>query len=80
MTCREFAAFLDDYLAGVLSAEETASFRRHLAVCKDCVAYLDGYQRTVDAVQRLRASDAPVPNDVPEELVQAILRARKAND
>jgi anti-sigma factor RsiW len=78
MTCREFAQFLDSYLAGELSPEEVAEFQRHLAVCDHCVAYLDGYQKTVDAVRRLRDSEADVPETVPEELVQAILLAKRA--
>lgn len=77
MTCREFAEFLDAFLAGTLLGEEAAAFRRHLAVCPHCVTYLDGYQRTVDACQRLRAA-ADVPSDVPKDLVAAILASRKS--
>jgi anti-sigma factor RsiW len=76
MTCREFAEFLDAFLAGALPAEQAAVFERHLAICTHCVTYLDGYRRTVDACQRLRDTDA-VPAEVPDELVQAILAARK---
>jgi anti-sigma factor RsiW len=77
MTCREFAEYLDAYLAGELPPEEVAEFDRHLAVCETCIAYLDGYRGTVDACRKLGAADGPVPDDVPEELVQAILKARK---
>lgn len=77
MTCREFAEFLDAFLDGSLLAEERASFDRHLAVCTHCVAYLDTYRRTVDACRGLGAPDAQVPADVPDELVRAILSARK---
>jgi anti-sigma factor RsiW len=76
MTCREFAEFLDAFLAGALAAEEVAAFHRHLAVCPHCVSYLDGYRRTVDACQRLRNAEA-VPPEVPEDLVAAILASRK---
>ncbi len=76
MTCREFAEFLDAFLASALSAEEMATFRRHLAVCSHCVTYLDTYQRTVDAYQRLRAADK-VPPEMPKDLVAAILASRK---
>ena len=76
MTCREFAEFLDAYIAGELPAEEVAEFRRHLAVCAHCVAYLATYRATVDICQRLRAQAGPVPGDVPEQLVQAILQSR----
>lgn len=72
MTCREFAEFLDAYLAGTLPTEQRNVFRRHLAVCAHCVSYLDSYQRTVDACAKLRTAD-DVPADVPDDLVQAIL-------
>lgn len=77
MTCREFAAFLDDYLAGTLPPAQRAEFEHHLGICRDCVVYLDGYRRTVQAVRALRGDGDAVPDDVPEDLVQAILQARK---
>ncbi|MBL8728924.1 MAG: zf-HC2 domain-containing protein [Planctomycetes bacterium] len=77
MTCREFAEFLDAFLAGTLLAEEMAAFHRHLAVCVHCVTYLDTYRRTVDACRRLGATGEDVPAEVPEELVQAILASRR---
>ncbi|HEX5050693.1 MAG TPA: zf-HC2 domain-containing protein [Planctomycetota bacterium] len=77
MTCREFAEFLDAFLARTLLAEEDRAFRRHLAVCADCVNYLDTYRRTVDACRQLGADDEQVPADVPEDLVHAILAARR---
>jgi predicted anti-sigma-YlaC factor YlaD len=77
MTCREFAEFLDAFLAGTLSGEEGASFRRHLAVCTDCQSYLDTYRRTVDLCESMRR-DAELPRDVPEDLVKAILQSRRA--
>jgi anti-sigma factor RsiW len=78
MNCREFTEFLHDYLLGDLPAEERAEFDKHLAECPWCVAYLDGYKKTM---QLARAAfpvpdGAPPPSDAPEELVQAILRAR----
>lgn len=81
MTCREFAEFLDAFLAGALPVEQASAFHRHLAVCAQCVAYLDSYRRTVDACRKLgeRKLDdpaEPLPADVPEDLVQAILASR----
>jgi anti-sigma factor RsiW len=78
MNCREFTGFLDDYLFGTLPAEERSEFEKHLAECPWCVAYLDSYQKTIALEKAAFAApdDAPLPADVPEELVQAILRAR----
>jgi len=77
MTCREFAEFLDAYFAGALAPAELAEFRRHVALCPACVAYLDSYGKTIDLCHRLGQQQREVPADVPEELVRAILAARK---
>ena len=78
MNCREFTEFLHDYLFGNLPAEERAVFEEHLNECPWCVSYLDSYRKTI---QLGRAAfdtprDASPPADAPEELIQAILRAR----
>jgi anti-sigma factor RsiW len=78
VNCREFTEFLHEYLFGNLSAEERAEFDKHLAECPWCVAYLDSYQKTIQLEQAAFSApaDAPPPADAPEELIQAILRAR----
>jgi anti-sigma factor RsiW len=78
MNCREFTEFLHEYLFGNLPAEERAEFEKHLAECPWCVAYLDSYRKTIDLVQAAFAdsNEGPPPADAPEELIQAILRAR----
>ena len=78
MNCREFTAFLHDYLLGGLPAEESAEFDKHLAECPWCVAYLDSYQKTMQLARAAfpAPEDAPPPGDAPEELIQAILCAR----
>jgi anti-sigma factor RsiW len=78
MNCLEFTKFLHDYLLGGLLAEVRAEFDRHLAECPWCVAYLDSYKKTMQLAQAgfAAAEDAPPPSDAPEELIQAILRAR----
>jgi len=79
MTCREFADFILDYLAAELSSESRALFEHHLDVCANCRKYLDAYQQTVALGRRaFEAEDAPVPDEVPEELVKAVLAARRS--
>jgi anti-sigma factor RsiW len=80
MNCREFTEFLHEYLSGNLPAEERAVFDKHLAECPWCVAYLDSYQKTMELEQAAFAAsdDAAAPSDAPEELIQAILRARSS--
>ena len=78
MTCREFADFIADYLSNELAADTRAAFDHHLARCPNCKTYLAGYEETVKLGKRAFADDeAAVPSAVPEELVQAILSARK---
>jgi anti-sigma factor RsiW len=80
MNCREFTEFLHEYLFGNLPETERVAFESHLAECPWCVAYLENYRRTIELEQAAfaDAADAPPPADAPEELIQAILRARTA--
>jgi anti-sigma factor RsiW len=78
MTCRELADFLMDYLSGDLPDLERTAFERHLSLCQNCEEYLRQYQTTVEAGRRAFAHpDDNVPVDVPEQLVLAILAARR---
>lgn len=78
MTCSEFSEFLDAYLAGELAPAERAEFQRHLAACKHCVDYLATYEQTVKLGKAaFETPEAEVPQKVPEDLVRAILAARK---
>jgi len=78
VTCREFVDFLDDYLSGALGDEARGGFHAHLAACPSCVAYMKTYQAAVQLGRSvLTRSDEPVPEEVPEELVRAILATRK---
>ena len=75
ITCRELIGFIADYLDGELAAPMRHEFERHLKVCPSCVAYLEGYRRTIQlGKMALAPTDDPAP--VPEELVRAIRAAR----
>jgi anti-sigma factor RsiW len=79
VTCREFADFMADYLSGELPADTRARFDHHVSLCVNCRRYLAGYETTVALGKRaFEDDDAPVPADVPEELVRSILAARKS--
>lgn len=78
MTCREFTAFLADYLAGELPGSQRQAFHAHLAECPSCVAYMNTYQETIRLGRAaFRSGGQDVPEEVPEDLVQAILSARR---
>jgi anti-sigma factor RsiW len=76
LTCRELDEFLADYCAGELSPDDRAVFEQHLAECTDCATYLRNYGETVRLAREAYA-DGPVPAEVPEGLVRAILDVRK---
>lgn len=76
MTCREVVDFLMDYLGGDLPAAERAVFEAHLGKCPPCVAYLDMYKATV-RLGKAACCDENQAREVPEDLVQAILAARR---
>ncbi len=79
MTCKDFITFLMDYLSGDLPEGQQTLFEKHLEVCASCVAYLSNYRDTVELSKAAMCDpDGPVPEEVPEELVAAVLSARKA--
>jgi anti-sigma factor RsiW len=78
MTCRELVEFLMDYLDGQLSEPERMCFEEHLGECPDCVAYLATYREAIRlGKEACTAGNDSIPTDVPEELVRAILAARR---
>ena len=77
MTCRELVDFLMEYLEGDLPEDTRSVFEEHVGFCPPCKAYLDTYRVTVTLGQGVCGDpEGPVPDDVPEQLVQAILAAR----
>ena len=74
ITCRQLIDFIGSYRDNELTPDERVEFERHLRVCPSCVAYLETYEKTILLTRA--AADEPVPDDVPESLVQAILAAR----
>lgn len=77
MTCAQFDAFICDYLDGKLPLPQALAFRLHMGLCADCRSYLAAYRNTIELQrQLLRVPEAPVPDDVPEDLVRAVLAAR----
>jgi anti-sigma factor RsiW len=75
-TCREVLDFLSAYLDCELPPDVRAGFERHLELCPPCVEYLESYRETLRLERDAFDLDGPVPPDVPDELVRAIV-ARK---
>ena len=77
ITCRELVEFLDLYLDGDLPPERKAEFERHLSVCEPCVNYISTYRKTIALGKEACRDGNVTAADVPEELVRAILTARR---
>ena len=78
MTCQEFEDFVLAYLDGELPERQTFVFELHLKMCPECREYLAAYERTVEVTKRAFEEPAqPLPEEVPQDLVKAILAAKK---
>lgn len=78
ITCREFETFIQAYHDDELPNAQKSVFEWHLRLCRECSEYLAAYRRTIELGQAVFASpDEAVPEEVPEELVKAILDARR---
>jgi anti-sigma factor RsiW len=75
ITCHELLDFLYLYLENEVPEDRRTEFDRHLAVCDSCREYIRQYQETI-RLGRSAYSD-PRTADPPEELIQAILKARR---
>lgn len=78
ITCREFEEFVLSYLDDELPARQARIFEWHLRICRECREYLAAYRRTIELSEAvLRPAQETVPEDVPEDLVRAVLAARE---
>lgn len=75
ITCRQLIDFMASYRDNELTPDQRTELDRHLAVCPSCVAYLKTYEQTVLLAKA--SIDDPVPDEIPEPLVKAILEARR---
>jgi anti-sigma factor RsiW len=79
LTCKQLIESLAEYVDGRLSLSRKAAFMLHLFCCANCRAYLSNYETTITASKQafVKLEDDQSPEEVPEDLVQAILKARK---
>ena len=79
ISCAEFDDFISAYLEQRLPEEQLKIFERHLKLCAACQAYLSDYKKTIVLEKRLLGGPVSAAlDDVPEDLITAILAARKA--
>lgn len=81
ITCQELESFILDYLDDRLLRRQRIIFELHIMVCKECRSYLSAYRRTVALGKAaFDDPDATVREDMPEDLVRAIVYARTTRD
>ena len=79
ITCREFEEFVLRYVEGELPARQAKTFEWHLRICRECREYLAAYERSIEIGKAAFGSpDEPLPDDVPEDLIKAVLHSREA--
>ncbi len=78
ITCQEFEDFILNYLDDSLPLKQRRLFEWHMRICRECREYLAAYERTIELGQAvLGAAEDPVPPNVPDDLIRAILDAQK---
>lgn len=78
ITCREFEEFVLRYLDDELPPQQRKIFEWHMRFCRECREYLAAYRRSIEIGQAvLGGTDDPVPEDVPEDLVTAVIDASR---
>lgn len=81
ITCRQFEEFIVDYLEGGLTTHERRVFEIHLSICRECREYLAAYKASMEAAkQGLSLDESPVLEEVPEDLVTAIVASIGATE
>lgn len=57
--CGEIVDLLADYLEGSLPPETARGLEAHLEGCSPCIAFVNTYRGTVNAVRKLSATELP---------------------
>lgn len=78
LTCKQLIDALVDYVDGRLSLSRRLAVLVHLFFCVDCRSYLQDYRTTIKASQEsMAAAEEHPPAEVPEDFVQAVMKARQ---
>ena len=78
ITCRQFESFIMAYLEGELPSRQRYVFELHLKLCRECREYLIAYKATMALAKGAVANAAKKIDQPPEDLVKAVVAARKA--
>ena len=80
LTCRQLVSSLGDYLDPRYPQGERDRLEGHVARCAACCAYAESYRATVELARLVLrgAEGTTTAEELPEELVETILRPREA--
>ncbi len=77
ITCEQFEDFILAYLEDELPKRQKIVFDLHLKMCRECREYLSAYRASMElAKDALTADKDGPPEEVPDDLVKAVLAAR----
>ncbi len=78
ITCEAFEDFILAYLDDELPPRQKFIFELHLKICRECQEYLRAYRASIELSKKGGQADvAFAAGDVPEDLITAVIEARK---
>ncbi len=77
ISCREFEDFILSYLDSDLPEKQRKRFEFHMRICRECRDYLAAYKRSMELYQAMFPRAKTIPEDVPEDLIKAIIESRR---
>jgi len=81
INCRQFHQFLLSYIDGELTLKQQSVFDNHMLLCPMCKAHFETYVASIKLGQAVfEIEDDPLPADMPEELVTAVLDTLRQRD
>ncbi len=78
LTCKQFDDFMIDFLEQNLPFSQRVGCWLHVKMCRDCTKFVRQYQQTIAlGKQAFEEPNDPVPESVPEDLINAALAHRR---
>lgn len=78
LTCEQMTELVSDYVDRRLSLWDRLRFQLHLGMCRHCREYVRQMRLTLDTVGSL--PDAPMPDDVRDELLERFRSWKRDED
>jgi anti-sigma factor RsiW len=79
ITCQKFVGFVGSYHDGELLAAQTRILEAHLAQCRKCQEYLEGYRTTIRLAKAAMENldEQPVPADLVKKILVSASSSQK---